>query len=119
MAYLSDCTSCKQANPVAVRQSMGCGYESPTESPIVWTPEGMRIGSDDKIRHCAGYTTRLPEVIEIARARTHWDKGHLVEFCGGQPTQPMMIGIEIIDASAHQLESALMTPRSKGGLRDE
>jgi len=119
MTYLSDCEKCMQANPKIQRQQMGCGYESAIDADFVWMPEGMRLRPGETMKHCAGYTCRLPEVIEIARARVHWDKGSIESFCDGRPTDAMLLGIEVLDASANELQGALMTPRSEGGLRGE
>lgn len=118
MALLGDCSECKRTRPRAARVSMGCGYEPAPASGtpvIVWTHEGWK---HEPATICPGYSCRLPEVLEIARARLHWDKGQLGTFCEGQPSELIMIGIEILEGSASELERALLTPRSKGGLAE-
>lgn len=119
MSYLVDCQKCMQANPTTQRQAMGCGYEAPLPDAITWTPEGLKLREDERLHFCAGYTVRLPEVLEVARGRIHWDKGNLREYCDGKPSEAMLLGVEVLEASAHELQNALMTPKSEGGLKEE
>lgn len=126
MSSLSDCTRCKKLNNSDTRQAMGCGYEPalPAEKlQPLWLPQGFRPPEPNEDGEpvqfptvCPGYTVRLPEVIEIARARMHWLKGELSNFCDDKPVEMLMIGIEIMDASATDLHNAHMTPQSAGGL---
>jgi hypothetical protein len=64
---------------------------------------------------CAGYVCKLPEAIEIMRARTHWEKGQLEAFCGGMPEEQVLVGIEILDNQYHAMQRWLNTPESEGG----
>lgn len=88
-------------NSQLVRQSMGCGWElkHPTMPACPWTHAGY---TDDAPTTCAGYTTKLPEVIEINRARLHWNKGSARDFCGGEPTENVNRGIEILEGAANE-----------------
>lgn len=122
MILLNDCERCMQANDRLTRQTLGCGYEQPLAGEMlpfldVWKPEGMKPTKDFP-SVCAGYTVRLPEVIEIARARVHWEKGALPAFCGGPPTDKLLLAVEMLDGASNELEAAQCTPRSKGGLAD-
>ena len=70
----------------AQRLSMGCGYEPRSDRASPWQPPDGKVGYEGPtIEHCAGYTTSLPEVIEVARARFHWDKGALAHVLAGEP----------------------------------
>ncbi len=103
-----------QINNLETRQGMGCGYEPPVEHAITWRPPAFP--SDETITTCAGYTVRLPEVIEAARARVHWTKGELESFVEGRPHENLLIAIEILEGSAGELQVASVTPIGEGGL---
>lgn len=99
------------------RQMFGCGYEPPPADNLrpfvgIPRPEGY---SDDEPTVCPGYSTSLPETIEIARGWLHWTKGALREYTGGQPTVAMVAGIEVLSGASSDCERYWMTPRSKGG----
>ena len=100
--YLIDCDKCMETNTLLTRQSMGCGWEV---APLVqirvspWTHAGY---TDATPTTCAGYTTKLPEVIEINRARLHWSKGSIEQFCGGEPSELIQRGIEILEGAANE-----------------
>lgn len=100
VGYLIDCDRCMQNNSAQIRQAMGCGWEPRIEGARPWQHEGY---TDAAPTACAGYTTKLPEVIEINRARLHWSKGALREFCGDQqPSELLMRGIEILEGAANE-----------------
>ena len=87
----------------------------------MWEPPSGRAG----FRHnrklpvmpsvCPGYTTQLPQVWEAIRGLKHWSKGSLREFCGGQPTDAMLMAIEIVDAEVNAQQSWSMAPAAEGG----
>ncbi|HEY1813018.1 MAG TPA: hypothetical protein VGG74_11795 [Kofleriaceae bacterium] len=98
------------------RRSMGCGFLPPLEARLPsWRPRAFpdESGAGDV---CAGYLVRLPEVIEAARAYTHWSNGELAAFCGSLPPELLVISIEIIAGSIAELNVATMKPASQGGL---
>lgn len=65
---------------------------------------------------CPGYTTSLPEVIEIARGRLHWSKGSLGQFCRGQASDAMLVGIEILEGASNACQAwCIDNPQKKGG----
>jgi hypothetical protein len=68
--------------------------------------------------HCAGYTTRLPEVCEATHARLHWGKGELSCWTDGEPvTEPVRVAIEILETEYGCVERWAMTSESEGGGR--
>ncbi len=103
---------------------LGCGYTPPPSAlPVVpWEHPGRRPPSSERddagvvaTPVCPGYLCKLPEVIEVARARIHWERGHLVQFCGSQPTEEMLGLIEVLEGAANEMQHWAMTPASKGG----
>lgn len=101
-----------QKQSIAQRDRWGCGYRPrPADGRVrltVW-----RHGGDREKKHptlCPGYTTTLPEVIEIARAR-HW-KASLETFVratSGDPRalvpEPLLLGIELLDEAYNNAEA--------------
>lgn len=108
--------------PKELRQALGCGYELPVENARPWEPpvgkygfrqlKGFRLPTI-----CPGYSVNLPEVREASRAYAHWDRGQLRDFCGEQPSEGMMLAVEILDAEINAQQAWSMTPEENGGGR--
>lgn len=104
-----DCERCMNDNPEFLRRSMGCGY----------LPGAVRAGPgpdgfEGELTTCVGYTTKLPEVIEVSRARLWFEKGQVREWCEGEaPTLPLRFCIEEMEAQSNACQSHAMKP--KGG----
>lgn len=116
MAVLSDCEKCMQSTTRLTRQAMACGYEPPAPPPmraIAWTHDGY---GGPQPSTCPGYTTRLPDVLEITRARYHWSKGNLAVFAPA-PTDALLIGIEQLDVEIHRVED-WMIEQSRAAAKD-
>ena len=99
------------------RQLAGCGYLPPPREQLrkfvqAWGGLGY---SGPKPTVCPGYSTGLPETIEIARGRFHWNKGSLTDFCGDKPTDAMLLGVEIVEGAINECQSWCMDNREKGG----
>ena len=62
---------------------------------------------------CAGYLCSLPQVIEAARAHTHWSKGSLSDFCGGRPNDRVLESVEILEGSINALKAHIADQLSK------
>lgn len=100
---------------------IGCGYEPAIPGATPWKPPApplVKLG----YRHplptvCAGYTTRLPEVLEVARQHVHWKNHTLTEFCGGKPTDLTLALLEVLDVELGALRHCVMTAKADGGLR--
>lgn len=95
---------------------MGCGFELPIDGARPWSPVSLDAGHRGEYTLCPGYTTKLPEVIEVTRARLHWSKGSLPVFCGkDEPTESLVLGIEILEGAANEVQSWAMMPKAEGG----
>lgn len=109
MAQFLDCESCMKDNPEFLRREMGCGY----------LPGAVRTGAppdgfEGELTTCVGYTTKLPEVIEVSRARLWFDKGQLREWCDGDaPTIALRFCIEELEAQANYCQAHAMKPKGK------
>jgi hypothetical protein len=107
MAMFLDCESCMENNPEFVRREMGCGY----------VPGAIRKGPgpdgfEGTLTTCVGYTTKLPEVVEVSRARLWWDKGQLREWCeGDDPTPALRLCIEELEAQVHAVTAHATKPK--------
>jgi hypothetical protein len=77
------CEECMQRNHVTVRQQLACGFEPRIEGaepwhPLYWLRHGLELTT------CAGYTTQLPEVVEVVEAYPHWEAGTLTDYLDGE-----------------------------------
>lgn len=102
--------------PLPTRQSWACGFElaDPRVPVMPWSGGYGYEGEAPTV--CAGYTTSLPETIEIARAWRWWKAGQLSVFVDGAAvSQELKRGIEIFDGAVHTFDRWKMTPASKGG----
>jgi hypothetical protein len=99
-----------------MRQSWACGFELPDPRIAVMPWSGGYGYTGDPPTVCAGYTTSLPETIEVARAWRWWKAGQLTVFVDGATVTPAMKhGIELFDGTVNMFERWKMTPRDKGG----
>lgn len=121
---MADCESCMQNNPPEIRQHMGCGYLLPLEGDYHgWQPPAAKLGFRQNKKTvrlptvCPGYSTNLPEVLEIVRGHRHWAKASLRDFCGGEPSEALLIGIEVLESEINAVQQFEMTPESEGGGR--
>lgn len=100
-----------------IRQTMGCAYEPPPDEPLrPFVHIAVPAGCEVEPTVCAGYSTKLPEVIEAARARLHWSKGSLDHFCRGYATQQLLMAIEVHDAAINETQAwSIKNPQKKAG----
>ncbi len=110
----SNCEACMKSLSEETRQLAKCGYAPPlTDSRAKFAEAWSGLGySGPKPTVCPGYSTSLPETIEIARARLHWSKGALTEF-GGKPSPALMMGIEILEGASNECQSWCLENRAK------
>jgi hypothetical protein len=103
-----------EANDETIRSYMGCGWLPSNPKARPWSfPHPAKDAPEATL--CPGYTTSLPVVREVASARLHWSKGALQGWCGGDPHEGLLIGIEVLEQSANAVASWAMTPKDKGG----
>lgn len=109
METLSDCNTCQRRLSDEARARIGCGHLPPRKDAAPWM---HRSGKTSDV--CAGYLARLPEVVEIARARLHWTHGELRSFTRTAPTENLVDCIEVLDGESHDLEAYVMKERRHG-----
>lgn len=115
---IGNCDKCMKATSKEQRQDLGCAFEPLIEISHPWSPPGGKHGFQHASPTvCPGYTTSLPEVREAARAYSHWTKGQLADFCGGQPSDAMLMAVEILDYDVNCNQHWLLTPENEGGGR--
>jgi len=112
-----------QATTQINRQGRGCGYEpdAPPEVRVTpWQPPLSKLGyRHERPKICAGYTTRLPEVQEAARAHGWAERGELSVFIGGEKANENLLAyIDILDVEVKALKIWSLTPIEQGGGRD-
>jgi hypothetical protein len=101
--HLQDCGPCKQRYPSEVRRDMGCAYEPDQERTFMWRHIG---DSGPKPTTCAGYTTKLPMVREVAASYIHWEKGTLEQrFRGHELPEPLLDALEILHVNVSEVQS--------------
>jgi len=114
---MTDCKECMKAYTKATRQGWGCGYELAPAANVPVMPWSGGFGYEGPAPTvCAGYTTALPETIEIARAWMWWRKSQLEAFVdGARVSGPLKHGIEMFDGVISGFERWKMTPKDNGG----
>lgn len=118
MEHLDDCSGCQKSYGRDVRRSWGCGWEHPNPSAQPWSPSSMdpQWNGDDST--CPGYTSSLPQVVEVLRARVHWEKNAAAfeSYCGGAASDQTLAAIEILEGAVHEAQHwAMNNPQSSGG----
>lgn len=110
---LLDCEMCQASATPAQRELMGCGWLPPVENPPdVWRHRGD-LGSKHTV--CAGYATRLPEVLDVMRHRLHWEKGSLqLRLAGAEPAAPLLDGIEALHYAVERYAAWRSDPKRGG-----
>lgn len=83
------------------RQLMACGFAPRVEVSRAWTPPSWP--HKERPTTCAGYTTKLPEVQEVAYARLHWSKGSLRDAFP-RPTEQLLHAIVELEVAVNETE---------------
>jgi hypothetical protein len=112
-----------QTNAEAQRQLLGCGFLPPPEQSKrrhvrLWQGGSLPNYKGPETTVCPGYSTTLPEVIEVVRAHRHWSKGNL-PVADREPADPFVAAIEILDSALGEFQSWGMTSEKDGGGRAE
>jgi len=105
VAHLLDCEACMRERPAAARARIRCGYVEPASDGSAWWPRGFRGFGSPPVgaTTCPGYTTSLPEVVEISRLHLHWSKGALRDRVR-RPTGHVLDMIEVLACEQSAVE---------------
>lgn len=116
VAMFRNCEKCMRDYPRSQRQEMACGYEEPIAGALAWRHRGYACDEETQPTTCPGYTTRLPEVIEAARAYVHWEKGELGSFVGRKPPHRHLLTlVEVVAGEANAVNAWKMRNPKKEG----
>lgn len=118
VAHLRDCKTCMKERSVESRQMMGCGYEKPSPFAAPWSHTAFKRPADaDPDRPyptvCAGYTTKLPEVVEAARAHFHSERETFSSLVGKRATPHLMTCIELMASEVNAVQAWSMRDKTK------
>ena len=82
-----------------------------------WSPPIAQTGYKHRLPTvCAGFTTNLPQVVEVSRAHVHRSKGSLQAFCGKDtPTEQIVAAIEILECEGARARTYTLTSKKEGG----
>jgi hypothetical protein len=92
------------------RAQLGCVFEPVLVQATPWSPLALNPawkgidGKGEPPTVCPGYTTTLPDVVEVARGRVHWQKNSLRDFCGGAPNEQMLALIELLEGETNEVD---------------
>jgi len=120
--HLTDCDYCMRHLPRDTRIELGCGFEPRSDYACPPIPVGYEPG-EATVEHprgpsaptvCPGYSTRLPEVIEVTRAYQHWKERTLRDRYGAIHDH-LWLSLEVLGAEVSACESWIMrNPRKDG-----
>lgn len=114
-----DCDRCEQSEPERRRVQMGCGWLPREDRPADEHPRAAWPFGPERSETCdtcPGYTTQLPDVIDIARrVFPHWQKGQAaIRFAGNDLPPAVVDGIEVLSASVERFSAWRTEQASKG-----
>ena len=94
VGHLTDCDRCRSILRLDNRRALACGWEPRLAYATPWTPEDW---DEEPPTTCAGYTTRLPEVREVAEARFYLKHGSLSVLVKDELTEGLRVGIQVLE----------------------
>src|SRR5690606_23183324 len=97
---------CMQTESIHTREFFGCGYLPPPPDGKVRLTVWRHPGDTESPAPttCVGYTTKLPEVREAARAHLHWSKGALFAF-DRKPHENLIAAIELLHHASNEVDA--------------
>jgi hypothetical protein len=105
------CSDCRDSVSEAMRRDMGCGWLATSwegdPAPSRWVHSS---GASPRCVTCPGFTTALPEVLEVLDLFSHWETGQ-IEFALGGETASSMLPRAL--ALAKRACGALMASKTK------
>jgi hypothetical protein len=109
---IADCSKCMETTDVHSRRALGCGWE-----PALDGAEPATLKSNVEVTVCPGYSCKLPEVVEVASAYAHWEKGTLsARLDGAEPTPQLLDGLVVLQGAIAELnEHRMKASTQKGG----
>lgn len=122
-----DCTTCMKHNDSTRRRYMGCGYEP--RMPVMlnfWAPQPLlddwhrqdpATRDVDVVMTCPGYTTQLPEVVEVAVWHPQYQKHYLAEALGETPTPETLYAHATLERSHAAWEADALRKRQEAADR--
>lgn len=120
-----DCGTCMKRHDVQIRKRMGCGHEPRLPGrigmwapmPIVeeWNAQDPALRDPDPVMHCPGYTTRLPEVQEVALCYPQYRARYLAEFLAETPSPEILYGCAVLERSHSECEAQRARERAEEG----
>jgi hypothetical protein len=95
-----------ERTPEDIRQTMGCAFAPiPSASLAPYVSIAAPDGCPIALTTCPGFTTRLPEVIESARARLHWSKGGPLSIgIRDWSGSALALGIELLEGTSNECQ---------------
>ena len=88
-----------------------CGF-LPRVSHVGSLPtSGFPFGEDDRTDVCPGYSTSLPEVVEVAVAYPQYRARYLAEFLGESPAPEFLYGCATLERAHSVWEADRMRKR--------
>lgn len=111
VALLNDCEGCMREQSKEMRQSMRCGYEPALVDlrlSSTWCPDGFSGFEENTgglASTCPGYTTHLPEVVEVSWLHWWLTKGQLRDKLGGAPSELVQSLVEALAAESSAAEA--------------
>lgn len=94
-----DCDHCMETLTPAMRATLRCGF-----MPAAAHVDGQRWSPADgtELTVCAGYSTSLPDVIDVACSYAHWENGALDHACPGGAAKPLLQGIVMLKSATER-----------------
>lgn len=107
----ADCGRCMRETPIEGRRALACAYEAPLDGARGYEPPGY---DGPRLATCPGYTTKLPEVLEVTEARFYLHKGSLHLLVTDELTEAMRDALLVSEsAEADVTRWSLANPERK------
>ena len=92
------------------RALIGCGFLPAHKLSRPWRHRGTFELDYPEPTVCPGYSTKLPEVVEVARTRLHWSKGNVSVDSLEENVQR---GVEILESAIGDMNEWALKDRTK------
>jgi hypothetical protein len=92
------CEPCMKHNEPELRRALGCGWLPPLEDAVVWSGPGHL-----ELTTCPGYTTQLPDVVDVAQVYWWAEHGSLRDRLTRKPSRTLIRGIDALRSAVSAL----------------